>query len=185
MFIITSNGTSYKKNVNNLNSKMIVVNDLNTININHMSYVLSNIGIEKLLIFSIDNDINNINIIKKNNGSPITYMEMNYKEFRKIINSDVKFLEYNKFSLYILRKGIYMDIKNLFSTIDGCPVNIGRGGSQKAHALSPLDLRLSIYIMAMFKFDSKLIEDQNAFHFLEKDRYLTHRGSAYINVNLK
>jgi hypothetical protein len=47
------------------------------------------------------------------------------------------FMDYNKDSLYILRGGNFLDIKNLFAAIGDDCVNIGRGGSQKAHMLSP------------------------------------------------
>jgi hypothetical protein len=33
-----------------------------------------------------------------------------------------------------------IDIKNIFASINGYKTNIGRGGSQKAHILSPMDI---------------------------------------------
>jgi hypothetical protein len=38
----------------------------------------------------------------------------------------------------------------MFASINNCCVNVGRGGSQKAHMISPIDFRLSCYLMAMF-----------------------------------
>jgi hypothetical protein len=83
------------------------------------------------------------------------------------------FLSYNKHSLYIIRESNYLGIKILFSTIDDCQINLGRGGSQKAHMLSPLDFRLSCYLMAMFNFNHKLISNLNTFNDINKDRYLS------------
>ena len=51
-------------------------------------------------------------------------------------------------------------------------VNIGRGSSQKAHVVSPLDFRVSCYLMALFKFDYKYISYLNTFNVISKDRYL-------------
>lgn len=104
---------------------------------------------------------------------------MNIEEFMKLINSEnINFLEYNKKSLYILRKGNFLDIKNIFSNINKCRVNLGRGGSQKAHILSPLDIRLSTYLMAMFNFDYNLINSLNTFNSISKDRYLSWKDST-------
>jgi hypothetical protein len=82
------------------------------------------------------------------------------------------FLEYNKYSLYIFWDIDYFEIKNLITKIKDCPVIIGRGSSQKSHILSPLEFRLSTYLMAMFNFDYKLICGLNQFNFLSKDQYL-------------
>jgi hypothetical protein len=81
-----------------------------------------------------------------------------------------------------------MDIKNLFAKIQNRNVNVGRGGSQKAHALSPLDFRLSTYLMAMFKFDYNLISSLNSFNFMSKDRYLSYMDkpklNKFVSINL-
>jgi hypothetical protein len=81
-----------------------------------------------------------------------------------------------------------LDIKNLFARIQNRNVNVGRGGSQKAHALSPLDFRLSSYLMAMFKFDYKFISSLNSFNVMSKDRYLSYmdkpRPNKFVRINL-
>jgi hypothetical protein len=103
----------------------------------------------------------------------VNYVEMGYETFKKIItNPEFKFLEYNKDTLYILRDGSYTDVKKLFSSISGFDVNLGRGGSQKSHIISPLDFRMSFYLMALFNFDYKYIAYLNTFNDLPKDRYL-------------
>ena len=67
-------------------------------------------------------------------------------------------------------------------------VNVGRGGSQKAHALSPLDIRLTTYVMAMFNFDYNLISSLNSFNTMGKDRYLSyidnHKLNKFVSINL-
>jgi hypothetical protein len=75
--------------------------------------------------------------------------------------------------MYILRGGNFLDMKNIFSMVNGNQTNLGRGGSQKAHMLSPLDFRLSYYLMAMFKFNINLISYLNTFDEIGKDRYLS------------
>jgi hypothetical protein len=82
---------------------------------------------------------------------------------------------------------VVIDIKNLFAKINNKDVNVGRGGSQKANALSPLDFRLSYYLMAMFNFDYKLISSLNSFNLMSKDRYLSYmdkpRPNKFISIN--
>ena len=78
----------------------------------------------------------------------------------KIVNS------WNLINIVYLWGGNWIDIKNLFAKIKNRNVNVGRGGSQKAHALSPLDFRLSTYLMAMFKFDYQLIYSLNSFNIM-------------------
>jgi len=185
IFILTRNNSTYIKDYVFLAAKMVVLEELNYVNLNNMSMILNGLGIKKLAIFSIDNELNSVNVIKKNNGCAITLMELNPKQLVNILTSDVNFLEYNKYSLYILRNGTYLDIKVLFSSINGCNVCLGRGGSQKSHILSPLDLRLATYMLAMFSLDYNLIKNQNVFDTIEKDRYLTYKGDPYVFVSTK
>jgi hypothetical protein len=60
----------------------------------------------------------------------------------------------------------------MLTKINDCYVNLGRGGGQKAHIISPLDFRLSCYLIAMFNFNYKLVNCLNTFNDLNKDRYL-------------
>jgi len=166
---------------------MVCIKELNYISLDIYSTVLAAIGIEKLNIFSINNNMesNTINSIKSEKGSKLLYIEMNYAQFIKFINSEGNFLEYNKNSLYILRDGNFLDIKNLFANVNGYQINVGRGGSQKAHILSPLDLRLSSYMMAMFNCNYKLFAYLNAFNDLSKDRYLSYTNKYFKSLELK
>lgn len=68
-------------------------------------------------------------------------------------------------------------MKYILSQIGDHGVNLGRGGSQLSHALSPLDLRLSSYLMAIHRFNYKDIKRNNMFNALPKSKYL-----PYIEV---
>jgi len=52
---------------------------------------------------------------------------------------------------------------------------------QKAHMISPLDLRLTYHLMAMFKFDYKYITYLNTFNVVTKERYLTYTEKLIKN----
>lgn len=157
---------------------MITIKELKYINLDIYSNIIQKFGIEELTIFSINFEGRfTIDSVKSKIGAKILYFNLDYKTFIKFINSDNAdaFQEYNKNSLYILRGGSYLDIKNIFSLVSGHKVNLGRGGSQKAHILSPLDLRLSVYMMAMFGY--KLLDYLNTFHDLSKCRYLSYTNN--------
>jgi hypothetical protein len=200
IFTLTCNNSNYKEKegINNVISKMFIINEGRVINLERLSNMLDLMSIDQLQIFSINNS--NSDLINKI-GAPIGnskmtklhYLDLNREQFINFLNSDHKFVDYNKNSFYIVRNGNFLDIKNLFANINGCPANIGRGGSQKSHALSPLDLRLSSYIMAIFECDYKLISSLNAFNNMGKDRYLSYTNkysksyirSAVINSNYR
>jgi hypothetical protein len=179
LFTLTFNNSVYNEKITPLISKIFIVRQLSTVNLLLLSNVLVNMKIEKLNIFSIDMFSNENEVSKKvivDSPMNIQYAEFSYKTFLERISTSVEgrsaFQEYNKDTLYILRGGSYIDIKNLFKNIEGNVVNVGRGGSQKSHMLSPLDFRLSTYIMAMFSFDYKYISYINTFNDITKNRYL-------------
>jgi hypothetical protein len=191
LFTLTLNPSIYKENITNIISKMLVINELNYINLEELSKILAAMHLKALNIFSIDDDIERMKVVRVNKGSPITYTEMKREQFITILNSNVDFSTYNRYSLYILRNGGFLDIKNLFINISGYQTNMGRGGSQKAHILSPLDFRLSAYVMAMFNFNYGLISNLNAFNDLDKSRYLSYldrtnkdRNTIFKRINL-
>jgi hypothetical protein len=152
-----------------------------------MGNFLKIINIERLNIFCINNKLDDETIHYTNDIGPsdLRYVELNSKRFSEFINSDKDFWEYNKNSLYILRNGNFLDIKNIFATINGIQYNVGRGSSQKAHALSPLDLRLSYYTMGMFNFNSKAISAFNYFDEMNKDRYLSYKDMSIKKIKSK
>lgn len=178
LFILARNNSFYKENISIITSKIVIIKESRCVNVSEISEVLGILKIEKLNIFFIDynRDSDIIDYTLVNKGSKVIYIEMKPEYFVKFINWEThKFLDYNKDSLYIVRGGNYLDIKNLFAKINGYDTNLGRGGSQRAHVLSPLDFKLSSYLMAIFKFDYKLINYLNAFHDIDKDRYLSWR----------
>lgn len=176
IFTLTRNYSFYKENVSNIVSKIVIIKEANDINLQDFSKKLDLMRIEKLNIYCINynSESNIINYTIVNKGCIINYAEMNPKNFIKLINlENNKFLDYNKHTLYIVKSGNYLEIKNLFTIINNCQINLVRGGSQKAHVLSPLDFRLSSYLMAMFNFDYKYIMYLNTFNDLDKNRYLS------------
>jgi|GEM_PF-2701471 hypothetical protein len=191
MFIFTLNRTQYKENLNTLTSKMVIINELQVINLDKLSEILGGMGIDVLNIFSIYGSSldTETTTIFSNKDSYVKYISINYDNFVELLNHDnCNFMEFNKHSLFIARGGNFLDIKNLFARIQNKEVNVGRGGSQKAHALSPLDFRLSTYLMAMFNFDYNLISSLNSFNFMSKDRYLSYmdkpRPIKFVSINL-
>jgi hypothetical protein len=132
-------------------------------------------GIDKLNIIAINplGTLEKTNFIKIDEPSIIKYLEVNSDDFISHLNNpSYNFLDYNKHTLYIIKEGSYLDIKSIFTKINGFDTNIGRGSSQKSHIVSPLDFRLSCYLMAMFKFDYKYISYLNTFSVMAKERYL-------------
>lgn len=177
LFILTVNNGSYKENTTTLTGKIIIINENLDINLYNLSKLLSNINIQHLNIISIHNSKIDNEKFEIDSLSKVIYIEANINTFLNILNntnpnSNSGFLQYNKDTLYVLRNGSYIDIKRLITKIDGYDVDIGRGGGQKSHMLSPLDFRLSCYLMAMYNFDYHLISSLNTFNFISKDRYL-------------
>ena len=66
----------------------------------------------------------------------------------------------------------YIDIKNIFAKIEEHEVNIGRAFNQKSHIMSPLEFRLSFYLLAIYNFNYNLISSINSFNNINKNRYL-------------
>jgi hypothetical protein len=88
------------------------------------------------------------------------------------LEDNTNFWTHNKNTLYIIKNGNYSDIKGLFTTIQGAKVKLVRGSSQKAHMVSPIDFRLSCYLLILCKMNYKRFTLDNSFNELSKDRYL-------------
>ena len=188
ILVLTINNSDYKKDVGNLVSKMIVIKELKYVSLDYLSKRLGFMGIEELNIFSIHNrsDIPPHSFVYSDKGCLVKYMESRSDIFIKFINQENRdFRNYNKHSLFIVRGGDYISIKNMFNTINNQEVNLGRGGSQKAHMLSPLDFRLSCYMMAMSGFNHNLINKLNTFNYITKDRYLSWTDKSSYLSNLR
>lgn len=155
---------------------MVIINENLDINLYKLSKLLTYINIQHLNIISVHkSEFTEKFIIQP--WAKVVYVEASRTTFLDILNNpnndnNSNFLQYNKDTLYVLRNGSYIDVKGLVTKINGYNVDVGRGGSQKSHILSPLDFRLSCYLMAMYNFDYNLISSLNTFNFLTKNRYL-------------
>ena len=176
IFVLLRNNSIYPYSVNNMISKSIMIKYLTNVNLDALSEGLFMIKIEKLNIIDITNNcnVNTVNVIKTDKGCILNYLEINPKAYAGMILLDSDFLNKNKHTLYILRDGNFLSMKALFSKIQGQDVNICKGNSQKSHLLSPLDFRLSNYLMAMFNFNFKNIYYYlSTFNDIGKDKYLS------------
>lgn len=157
---------------------MLFLNKEININLNSLTERLKFLNVDYLNIFYIDDseDLNLFEVNKfivNNEGSVINYIELGTNKFVEWLNnSDNDFTNYNKNSIYILKDGNYLKVKNMLVKINNMETSLGRGGGQKANILSPMDLRFSVYLMAICNFDYKLINSINAFKNLPKEKYL-------------
>ncbi len=166
LFTLTLNNL-VKDKVNNIIGKIIIIRENQEVNLFEVAKLLDLMNINKLNIIAIYplDTLEKINFVKINEPSVIKYLEVNADDFISYLNNpSYNFLDYNKYTLYIIKEGSYLDIKNIFIKINDFDVNIGRGSSQKAHVVSPLDFRVSCYLMALFKFDYKYISYLNTFN---------------------
>ena len=175
LFTLAINGSCYKENTTPLIGKIVIIKETMNINLNELSVILNGMMIDKLHIYSINNDemLKEFNVVQIQEPSKVNYIEIGLENFTEhLCRPDISFRGYNKDALYVLRNGNYMDVKSIITNINGYNVSVGRGGSQKSHMISPLDFRLSCYLMALFNFDYKLINSLNSFNDIEKYRYL-------------
>jgi len=174
IFVLTRHNHIYSYSINNMVSKTIMIKDLTSINLDALSEGLSMIKIDKLNLTVISDTcpVNTLNVVKVDNKCLLNYVEINPKAFTELMLTDSDFLNKNKYTLYILRKGSFLNMKALFSKIQGQDVSIGNANSQKSSLLSPLEFRLSNYLMAMFNFNYSKISYLNTFSDIGKDKYL-------------
>lgn len=135
MFVLTVNNSMYKEGIITMITKIMTVSDQKDIDMDNMSKILGLMNIKNLNIFSINfGNQPSIDQITSNVDCNVRYTDISREEFVKFINlKDSNFFaEYNKDSLYILRGGNYIDIKNIFSKVKNHPVNIGRWRGPKS-----------------------------------------------------
>src|SRR5271156_1880794 len=128
ILVLTINNSRYKENVGNIISKMMVIKELKYVNLDSFSAMLGHMGMEELNIFSIYDklDIQPKNIFT-NKGCKVRYMEVKLNVFTEFLNIENKnFFDYNQNCLYIIRGGNYIDIKNIFASINNQECNLGR-----------------------------------------------------------
>jgi len=114
------------------------------------------------------------------NQLDVVYVEVGIKDFIKRLENtgSMGFLTFNLNTLFVLRDANYLDILRLFTKIEGCKVEIFKATGQKSHVLSSLDLKLSMYILAMSDFDYNKVYYNNAYNSLDKKRYLPSFGKV-------
>jgi len=154
---------------------MVVFNNTVENDLVNISNLLNTMNLETWYIFSIimDDSFECI-IYELEPNSNIKYIEIGLKFFIEnfLENPDNDFWKYNRNTLYILRDGNYSDLKEIFTIIQDTKVNIVRGSSQKAHLVSPIDFRLSCYLMILCNMNYKKFYTENSFNIITKDRYL-------------
>lgn len=173
LFVLTINGSPSINNTTRMVGKILILRESLSINLNELSKMLSFMNIDGLHIFSINVAMSSESFYTEvETPAKVNYVEMSVERFKSMLKDPNGFIGYNKNSLYILRNGNYKDVKNILINIEGYNVSIGRGGSQKAHIISPLELRLSCYMMALSNFNYKYLSTLNLFNGLSKNRYL-------------
>jgi hypothetical protein len=175
LFTLTLNGKAFEKNVKHLVGKILIPRELHIFNLQDVSNALNAMKIYHLNIICIDKYNNGIvKELNIENPTSITYVEVGIDTFMEIIKDKeaTNFLNFNKDTLYIFKDASYVDVKNLLVNIEGFDTSVGKGSSQKAHILSPLDIRLTTYVMAIYQWDHRYINYINTFNDITKDRYL-------------
>jgi len=182
LFTLTINRTAFENDVKHLAGKIMIPRELRVFNLQDLSNALNVMKIYHLNIICINKYSNgivkNLNIEKP---SSISYIEVGFDSFKEIVmeKDGAKFRDYNRDTLYILKDSSYIDVKNLLVHIEGFDISVGKGSSQKAHILSPLDIRLTTYVMAIYNFDHRYINYINTFNDIPKDRYLPFFEKSY------
>jgi hypothetical protein len=181
LFVLTLSNKTFKENIENMICKMIFIREIKPINMLELTRILSYMNIEMLNIISIHpfTNINKIKLISLTKPTKVNYIEISLDDFlTHIKNPNFDFLDCNINALYILRGGSFIDVKNLFTNINGHNVQVvGGKSSQKSHILSHIDFRLASYLMAMYSFDFKYISYLNTFNDIPKHRYTLFPGN--------
>lgn len=186
LYVLTLNKGSYKSNVVNLIAKTFFLKEDIYICLLDLAKLLWSFNIKTLNIFfiSAENREYYVKRIIKDNCCKLTYINIHENEYLNLLavkNGDREFAHYNPHSLYILDNGSFKDIKRMINTVEELNVDIVRGSSQKSHVLSPLELRLSFYICAIFKGNYSEAFNTNSFNKLEKWKYLPGFNKRIIN----
>lgn len=170
------NNNSKNKDINHLATKMAVVNDTINNDLIFISNMLNAMELDVLYIISINiDDSLEYEIMELEHQSNVKYINVGLRFFvdNFLQNSEYhNFWQFNKNTLYILRGGSYSDIKELFTIIQDTKVSLVRGSSQKSHMVSPVDFRLSCYLLILCKMNYKKFHSKNSFNILGKERYL-------------
>nr|QJQ35219.1 hypothetical protein [Fusarium ramigenum]QTK22401.1 hypothetical protein [Fusarium oxysporum f. sp. albedinis]SNU76834.1 TPA: hypothetical protein [Fusarium oxysporum f. sp. lycopersici]SNU77058.1 TPA: hypothetical protein [Fusarium oxysporum f. sp. cucumerinum]SNU77665.1 TPA: hypothetical protein [Fusarium oxysporum f. sp. niveum]SNU77835.1 TPA: hypothetical protein [Fusarium oxysporum]SNU78072.1 TPA: hypothetical protein [Fusarium oxysporum PHW808] len=175
MFLLTINNNSKNKDLTHLVAKMAVLNNPVENNLLNIAKYSSDMNLDTFYIFSIViDDSFECKITEVDYPCKVKYIEVGISFFIEnfLGSENINFWHYNKNTLYILRNGNYSDVKELFVQIQDIKVQVVRGSSQKAHLISPIDFRLSSYLLILFGMNYKKFNSENAFNIIQKDRYL-------------
>jgi len=139
---------------------------------------IASIGINKLFIFYIlDSPQEEIDVTLKthvfrNNNIWFEVHYISKENYIPMINSSsFNFSEINKYCLYIFLDLSWIELISMFKSED-INIIVSGGSPTKRHLLSPLELRLSSYIIALFNMNSIEASNYNNFRHISKDRYL-------------
>ena len=175
IFLLTINNNSKSKEITHLTTKMAVINDSVENTLSNIAQGSGLMNLDSLNIYYIIPDENlEFEYLQIDNPSKIVYIEVGIKYFMENVldNPQYDFWKHNKNTLYILKGGNYSYLKDLFTVVQEEKVNIVRGSSQKSHIVSPIDFRLSCYLMILYNMNYNKVASNNSFNLLTKNRYL-------------
>lgn len=99
------------------------------------------------------------------------------KKFIEILeNYDNNFTDFNKHSLYIFNNSDFLNIKRVFSKNGTYNINISKEGGQRAHIVSPLEIRLFSYLLAIFNCQVNVLYNKIAFNKFDNNKYIPFYG---------
>lgn len=144
--------------------------------LDNMANLAHCMNMETLYIFSIViSDTFEYKLTEIKSPCNIKYIEVGLTFFLENFldnPNNVNFWEYNKNTLYILRDSNYSDVKEVFTKVQNIKTNVVRGANQKGHLVSPVDFRLSCYMLILFNMNYSKFNSKNSFNIISKDRYL-------------
>jgi len=170
------NNNSKNRDITHLATKMTMLNNTIENDLGYISTISAAMELDRLYIIeiTIDNSFE-CEVYELEQQSKVKYIKMGLRFFLEnyLENpNNADFWIHNKNTLYIFKEGNYSDIKGLFTIIQDTQVKLVRGSSQKSHMVSPIDFRLSSYLLILCKMNYKKFNSENSFNVLSKDKYL-------------
>jgi hypothetical protein len=181
LFTISNPNNLVKDGRNTLNIKLFYPKDFHQENYLTFFRNLYELGVTKLQFLTIcdsfDKEYNNPYV--EGDFKVINILKTNFMDF---INSGVyNFADNNKYTLYLLKKGTFAQIKALFQVADReYVINFGKG-SQKSHICSDIEFRLTLYLFALYNKDFNFLRYSNNFSNLNKNQYTTFNDTTFNN----
>jgi hypothetical protein len=174
---LSPNNNFRNKDVLDITAKITILkNELITPELNTMSILASYMSLEKFYIVNIN--LENSDIVhtgEVDSPTPIKYIDVGLKFFMENFfngESSSVFWEANKHTLYILRNANYSHVKEIFKEMEHINVDVVRGSVQRSHVVSPIDFRLSCYMLLLFNLNFNKFVMENSFNNISKDRFL-------------